>query len=218
MSKADADRIGLVSRLVIHYWVLRSRMVRKLRIYVQAYIDQNIQSECLYCRSQYGLRVELMENLEDVFYDFLTESHSTIGDFNYQQWQLYFRRHSTYRTTCYNCHEKIEVAHRKRRREVRHREKILAKRSKEYEEIMQLTNEQRKKFFEHIYSRSSRAHEIIGLWVAQARLAVILKDDVLKRNELLMKRYKRQVQLRKQKMSESFIERQLDREGLAIPK
>lgn len=36
MSKTDADRIGLVSRLVIHYWVLRSRMVRKLRIYVQA--------------------------------------------------------------------------------------------------------------------------------------------------------------------------------------
>jgi hypothetical protein len=72
-----------------------------------------------------------MENIEDIFYDFLSESKATIGDFNYQQWQLYFKRHATFRTTCYSCHEKIEVAHRKERKRLRKRERILAKREKE---------------------------------------------------------------------------------------
>lgn len=83
MAQEDVDRVSLVSRLVIRYWILRTRMVRKLRVYVQSQIDMNIQSECLFCRSQYQLRVECMENLEDLFYDFLTETKARIGDFNY---------------------------------------------------------------------------------------------------------------------------------------
>jgi hypothetical protein len=51
MAKEDADKVSLVSRLIIKYWILRSKMVTKLRIYVQAQTDMNIQSECLFCRS-----------------------------------------------------------------------------------------------------------------------------------------------------------------------
>ena len=84
----------------------------------------NIQIECLFCRTQYGLRVEVMESLEDMFFDFLEVTQSTIGDYKYQQWIRYFKKYASFRTTCYNCYEKLEIAYRANRRKIRKMNKI----------------------------------------------------------------------------------------------
>ena len=60
-----------------------------------------------------------MENIEDMFFDFLGVTGSTIGDYNYQDWISFFKRYASYRTTCYNCYESLEVAYRAERRKFR---------------------------------------------------------------------------------------------------
>ena len=69
------------------------------------------------------MKVELIENLEDLFYAYLQESGETIGTYNYQMWVKYFSRTATYQTTCYNCNEK-EVGYRLGRKRIRKQERI----------------------------------------------------------------------------------------------
>jgi hypothetical protein len=58
--KIAEGRVTPTSRSIIKYWVMRMRFIRKLRIYAQQTISVNIAPECLFCRYQYGLQVELL--------------------------------------------------------------------------------------------------------------------------------------------------------------
>lgn len=71
---------------------------------------------------------------------------------------------------------------------------------------MAMTNVERREWVNHIYTRSLRAYEVISLWVSQARLELSLKDTYDQRMQLAAKRTKRIEQLKKQKLSRSFIE------------
>ena len=133
MPKELVDKVSVVSKLVIRYWILRTKWLRQLRVLTKTMVDQNIQSECLFCRSQYGLKVEIMESLEDLFYAYLQESGETIGNYNYQMWVKYVTKKATYRTSCYTCYEKIEVGYRLERKRIRKQERIDAQRKIEQE-------------------------------------------------------------------------------------
>jgi len=93
-------KVTIISRIIIKYWVTRMRFLRKLRVFVSSTIALNIFPECLYCRYKYGLQVELLQNLEDMFYAFLSESGSTINNYVHEVWMNYFRVHARYRTVC----------------------------------------------------------------------------------------------------------------------
>jgi len=100
-----------VSKAVIKYWLLRMRFLRHLRLQVQGTIDLNIQSECLFCRYRYGLQVELMQSLEDMFFDYLELVGATVANYDYIKWIRHFKKEARYRTTCISCTEKIEMVH-----------------------------------------------------------------------------------------------------------
>jgi hypothetical protein len=54
------NKITPISKVIIKYWLMRMRFIRKLRIYVEATINANIFYECLFCRYTYGLQSELI--------------------------------------------------------------------------------------------------------------------------------------------------------------
>lgn len=100
------------------YWILRMRFMRKLRTYVQNTIDNNIASKCQFCDYRFGLFVELIPSLEDMFFDFLDSVDgpcdcepqckiNTVENFNYQAWMAYFKDNAVYRTACMDCIETI---------------------------------------------------------------------------------------------------------------
>lgn len=68
-------RVTASQRIIIKYWVTRMRFIRKLRLYVQRFVDLNIAAECLFCRYTYGLQVELLQSLEDMFFAYLRETN-----------------------------------------------------------------------------------------------------------------------------------------------
>lgn len=72
-AKIKEGKVTAISRIIIKYWVTRMRFLRKLRLFVQNTVDLNLATECLYCRYTYGLQVELLQSLEDMFYDYLKE-------------------------------------------------------------------------------------------------------------------------------------------------
>lgn len=112
------------SRLIIKYWLLRTKMLRSLRLQLMSYIRQQLETECQFCGSLYGLQVELMESLEDVFYAFLKESDQTVLHYKWDQWFFYFMRHTSYRTLCTDCHDQLVEHYRMERKKVRRAEKI----------------------------------------------------------------------------------------------
>jgi hypothetical protein len=74
-------------------------------------IDMMRKSECLYCRTIYGLKVELIPNIEDVFYDFLKHKKANLLNYKIVDWQRFFVKKATTRTICQECHHEIEVYH-----------------------------------------------------------------------------------------------------------
>ena len=60
-----------MTRAVIKFWILRARFRQKARMEVQPIIDYMRKPFCLYCRTIYGLKVELIQNIEDLFNQFL---------------------------------------------------------------------------------------------------------------------------------------------------
>jgi hypothetical protein len=49
-----------MTRAIIKFWVIRARFRQKARIQVSHLIDYMRKPFCLYCRTIYGLKVELM--------------------------------------------------------------------------------------------------------------------------------------------------------------
>ena len=66
-------------RVLIKYWMNRVRFLRKLRTMVGIYIKTQLESECQFCGNIYGLNVELVESLEDMFYAYMEETGEKMG-------------------------------------------------------------------------------------------------------------------------------------------
>jgi hypothetical protein len=49
-----------MTRAIIKFWIMRARFRQKARMEVQPVIDYMRKPHCLYCRTIYGLKVELI--------------------------------------------------------------------------------------------------------------------------------------------------------------
>ena len=110
--------------LIVKYWLQRTRFLRKLRTQVGIYIKNQLESECQFCGNIYGLNVELIESLEDVFFEYLAKSGRTVGNYVWDEWFFYFKRNTTYRTLCGDCADELAAHYQIYRKKVRRREKI----------------------------------------------------------------------------------------------
>ena len=48
-----------------------------------------------------------MESLEDLFFAHLRIVNESVDSYNFFKWFLYFKRNSTYRTLCHDCHDEL---------------------------------------------------------------------------------------------------------------
>lgn len=62
---------------------------------------------CIYCGLSFGLKVELIQNIEDLFYNFLIDTDEDIMNYHVFDWQEYFKEVASFRTICINCSEAI---------------------------------------------------------------------------------------------------------------
>jgi len=53
------------------------------------------------------LKVELIQNIEDIFFNFLEDTGYTMLDYEMFDWQAYFKEVASFRTICINCSEAI---------------------------------------------------------------------------------------------------------------
>lgn len=85
------------------------RFIATLRVQTQAIVDLNLDDECLYCGASSGLFVELMQDMEALFREFLMETgeYVNLPDYRFQSWTRYFKEHAEYRTLCMDCAEMI---------------------------------------------------------------------------------------------------------------
>mmetsp|Transcript_30594 Transcript_30594/g.46934 ORF Transcript_30594/g.46934 Transcript_30594/m.46934 type:complete len:150 (-) Transcript_30594:158-607(-) len=113
------QKIKPATARITHYWLVRMRFIATLRVQTQSIVDLNLQDECLYCGTMFGLQVELMQNIEDFFREFLQKSGEKMPKYNFQKWIRYFKENATFRTICAECAEMINDYHRKLRRKTR---------------------------------------------------------------------------------------------------
>ena len=90
------------------------RFVCTLRVQIQSIIDDNLDDECAYCGVTEGLNVELLQNLEDLFRDFIVIEKQPMPGYRFQSWIRYFKDNAQYRTLCAECAEMIESYHKKK--------------------------------------------------------------------------------------------------------
>ena len=159
--------------MVIQYWVLRTKFLRKLRTEVYPFIKNQLETECQFCGNQYGLQVELLESLEDVFYQYLEESGETVRNFRWHRWFVYFQSHSSYRTLCSDCHDELEANYVMQRKKLRRAEKIADRLEKERDEFANMTEADKAKWLAHIKQGSERSREVIQYWIASTRLKLL---------------------------------------------
>ena len=78
-------------------------------------MELNLASECQYCGTIYGLQVELLQNIEDMFNIFLVDTGEIkkMPNYKYQKWIRWFKERAEFRTTCMDCIEVIADFHRK---------------------------------------------------------------------------------------------------------
>ena len=98
--------------MIIKYWLLRTRFLRLLRIQVSSIVHKNLETECLYCQQQYGLTCELIESIEDMFFNYINETGETVLQFDFNKWMVHFRKHSSFRTVCFECYEQMELEYK----------------------------------------------------------------------------------------------------------
>ena len=49
-----------ITRAIIKFWIIRARFRQKVRLQVTQILDYMLKPNCLYCRTVFGLRVELI--------------------------------------------------------------------------------------------------------------------------------------------------------------
>ena len=95
------------------------RFAKTLRVQVQAIVDLHLAEECLYYGATAGITVELLQNIEDLFNEFLRETGARMADYKFQRWTRFFKERARYRTLCVECAEMIQDYHHKLRRKHR---------------------------------------------------------------------------------------------------
>lgn len=108
------ETINLTTAAIARYWLTRMRFISVLKIQKESYGELNVEPECRYCKADFNLNSELIQNIEDMFRDFLLTSGEPMPGYSYQRWNRYFKAHARYRTLCFDCSAMIQEYHKKR--------------------------------------------------------------------------------------------------------
>ena len=98
-----------ITRAIIKYWVIRARFRQKVTIEVTKVVDYLRKPYCLFCRTTSGLKVEIVNNIEDLFYKFLRQKKQNMITYKIVDWQRFFAKNGSTRTLCLSCQSKIEA-------------------------------------------------------------------------------------------------------------
>lgn len=72
----------------------------------------------MFCRATYGLKPELIQNIEDLFFMFLKDKRQDLVNYDIVAWQQYFIKHGSVRTICIDCSTAIEKFYLKVKKEM----------------------------------------------------------------------------------------------------
>jgi len=162
------------SKAIMKFWVIRARLKQKVRTQVTRVIDANIDEECIFCRTHFGLRVELIQNIEDMFFMFLRETKANFLRYKPHRWVQWFEEHAAFRTVCLECAEEIERYHDRLRRQALKKER----KQQFYSESEPEDSVDRDKRVSKIRSVSDGARAIILKWIGKARERLRLKAEL----------------------------------------
>lgn len=85
---------------IIRFWILRGKNIKNIRRQVSTVIDSNMDTQCLYCGSTFGLMVQCIQNIEDTFHEFLKLTGYRMSNYKVSDWQRYFKAVTSFRTVC----------------------------------------------------------------------------------------------------------------------
>ena len=99
---------------ILYEWQNRAQRIRLIRSQVAGFIELSTNNKCKLCPNTWGLRCEMMENIEDLFKGFIKyDKKQSMIHWSITSWQNFFIEHAKFRTTCFQCAEKILDHHRK---------------------------------------------------------------------------------------------------------
>lgn len=125
-----ADTCTESSKAVVKFWVMRARLRQKVQIQVEKIIESQSGDACLYCGNSYSLQIELIQNIEDLFFMFLKETGATMTTYLRHKWQRFFEENACFRTVCQECAEEIRYFNAKEKRRWEKKDKLERKQFK----------------------------------------------------------------------------------------
>ena len=116
-----------------------------------------------------------------MFYDFLRESDGTqtLGSFDHERWNMYFRKHARYRTVCQECLALIEDKYRK----LKKKKRLLDACQDDDMQLLLMNDRKKEKWKKLCQQRSVNAKMCISYWVRMAKYNLhpeILERDMMK--------------------------------------
>lgn len=92
---------------IVKFWLTRAIKLKKIRSQIAGLMQNHmVNDRCEFCKKNWGLRSECLENIEDLFEKFLKgNKYQNIYDIS--NWQSYFYKHAMLRTVCFSCSEEI---------------------------------------------------------------------------------------------------------------
>ena len=112
--KIKKAQISWQLETLIRLW--KTKAVRRVQIRqkVAGLIEVMAQPSCEYCGARWNIRAECMEDIEDIFTDFIQETpNQSWAIWSDIAWQDYFKEHAVIRSICFNCDEQIILHHQK---------------------------------------------------------------------------------------------------------
>ena len=94
---------------ILRSWKKRAQRNRKIRVQIGGLIEEKTDNLCNFCKRDWGLRGESIENIEQVFINFLKKNNKPINSvvWKVEDWQSYFKYNAKIRTLCFYCSEEI---------------------------------------------------------------------------------------------------------------
>ena len=140
-------------------------------------MNRNLETECLFCKQEYGLTCELIESIEDMFFNYIKETGESVLAFNFNKWLIHFRKHATFRTVCFECYEQMGIEYKQELKRKRVEEEIRERNARDIAELENLPEEERNKWLKHVASRSAGAKRVIKWWLLKAKLRIMERQN-----------------------------------------
>ncbi|EAR82608.2 transmembrane protein, putative (macronuclear) [Tetrahymena thermophila SB210] len=95
------------TKILIKYWLYRSRNYSKACALVGGIFDKKIKQYCQFCGNNWGLTCQPEQNVEDLFLQYIRKMNfkNVTTDKQKDGWQDYFQEQCLFRTECFDCNQ-----------------------------------------------------------------------------------------------------------------